>query len=339
MPHARGVLWARFRITAAVIAAVAILSVVVYLLTGGTLLQSKATLYLDLPDATGLDAGSAVRVNGTTVGKVGSVRLSGSNDPNRVVRLILNVERAHLPDIPSDSTAQIGSEGAVGDKYVDISQGRSPVRIRAGGEIRYKAAPELLKSLDLQQFAQQLRSIDATLTGIEQGRGPVGELVVGTQVYDDIRKDLEVSDDAFRKATAPTTSVGRLLATDEDYRKIRDPLVQIDDRLARIQAGQGDAGHLLREDGQYTHLLEQTTGLRRSIADLRAQPLLTSDAQYVSWTRALQSYIRRVDRFNASPGFSSSIAYDNLTGLARDMRASMRDFRQNPKKYLRLHLF
>jgi len=71
MPHARGALWARFRVTVAALVAAAILSVIVYLLTGGTLLQEKTTLYLYMPDATGLGTGTPVRVNGTTVGKVG----------------------------------------------------------------------------------------------------------------------------------------------------------------------------------------------------------------------------------------------------------------------------
>src|SRR5579872_2275163 len=125
MPSARAITWARMRVAVVAIAAAAILAVVVYLLTGGTLLVEKATLYLYLPDATGLDPGSAVRVNGIGVGKVDAVDLSGSNQPDRVVRLILKIERTHLPDIPVDSTAQISSEGVTGDKYVDVTQGRS----------------------------------------------------------------------------------------------------------------------------------------------------------------------------------------------------------------------
>src|SRR5579864_5529670 len=99
MPAARGVAWARIRSTAVVVAGIAILTVLVYLLTGGTLLEEKSTLYLYIPDATGLDSGSPVRVNGTDIGKVRSVTLSGSSDPNRVVRLTLQVEREHLRDI------------------------------------------------------------------------------------------------------------------------------------------------------------------------------------------------------------------------------------------------
>lgn len=339
MPHARGVLPARFRVTVVVAAALAIVALIVYLLTGGTLLQQKVTVYLYVPDATGLAAGSAVRVNGTGVGKVAAVALSASNAPNRTIRLTLSVERNHLRDIPSNSTAQISAETAVGDKYVDVTQGNSSIPIGPGSEIRYQAAPEFAKTLDLQQFTERLRGIDATLADIQQGKTRVGELVVGNQLYKDLRKDLVDADRAFREATKADSSVGQLLYTDQAYRRISDPLARLDDRLARIETGQGDYGRLLREDGQYIHLEQQAAGLRQSIADLRARRFLAGDELYVSWNRALGSLMRRVDSVNTSDLFSNSLEYDNLAGFAGHLRDSLREFRQNPRKFLRIQLF
>lgn len=339
MPHARGAVWARFRVTVVAVVAIAILSVFVYLLTGGTLLQQKVTLYLLIPDATGLERGSAVRVNGTNVGKVGAVALSGSNEPNRIVRLTLSVEREHLRDIPVDSFAEISTDGAVGDRYVDVTQGKGVARIRPEAEISYKAQPELLKNIDLQQLVQQLRTVDATLTDIEQGKTLVGQLVVGTEMYNDMRKSLAELDRGFREATNATSAIGRLLTTDQVYRQISDPLVEIDDRLGRIQAGQGQFGRLLREDGQYTQLRDQAVSLRRSIADFRAQKFMASDETYAGWNRALGALIQQVDQINTSSAFNSSLAYDNLTGSARELRNSVHDFRRDPRKFMRIKLF
>lgn len=339
MPHARGVLLARFRVTVVAVAALVILGIIVYLLTGGTLLQEKATLSLYIPDATGVEAGSAVRVNGTGVGKVSKVGFSGSTQPTRIIRLTLSVERNHLRDIPSNSTAQISAETAVGDKYVDITQGNGAVPIRSGGELQYRTEPAVVKSLDLQQFTRRLRDVDATLADIQQGRSPVGQLVVGDQMYKDLRKDLVDAERAFREATNAGSRVGQLLYSDQVYRRISDPLVQMDDRLARIEAGQGDYGRLLREDGQYLHLQKQAAALRQSIAELRGGNFLKSDELYVSWNRELGSLIRRVDEINTGDLFSNSLGYDNLAGFAAHLRDSLRDFRQNPRKFLRVQLF
>ena len=332
-------MWARFRVTVVAIAAAAIVSVLIYLLTGGTLLTQKTMLYLYIPDATGLDSTSAVRVNGITVGKVEKVELSGSAGPTRVVRIIMKVEHDRLSDIPADSTAQITTEGSVGNQFVAITQGTAAARIQPNGEITYKAAPELLKTLDVQQFGQQLREADATLTDIEQGKSLLGQFVTGTEMYDSLRRSLEQIDRDFHKATTVTGQVGRIVRTDEVYRKMRDPIVEIDNRLARIQAGQDDLGRLLREDGQYASFRDQAASLRKTIADLRTQPFLTSDETYASWSQGLSSVIRSVDQFEASPEMRNSLTYDNLTGSLRELRGTMREFRENPKKFLRLKLF
>ena len=335
----RGVTWARFRVTVVAIVAAAILSVLVYLLTGGTLLTQKITLYLFIPDSTGLDPGSAVRVNGIGVGKVDKIELSGSSEPNRVVRLTLKVENDKLADIPADSTAQISTDGAVGNQFVAITQGTAAARIRPNNEITYRAAPELLKTLDVQTFARQLRDVDATLADIEAGKGLVGQFVVGTEMYEDLRRGLSDIDRRFREAVSVTSDTGRLLRTDEMYRRIRDPLAELDDRLSRIQAGQGDLGRLLREDGQYVRFREEAASLRKSIADLRASSFLTSDDLYTSWNQELASLAARIDEFEATPMLRNSMAYDNLSGSLHEIQNSVHDFRNNPSKFLRIKLF
>jgi len=78
-------------------------------------------------------------VDGIGVGKVRSVALSGSSEPNRVVKVTMTVERGRLASIPDDSTAQAASETMIGDKFVDISSGTSSRFISPGGEIGFRA--------------------------------------------------------------------------------------------------------------------------------------------------------------------------------------------------------
>jgi phospholipid/cholesterol/gamma-HCH transport system substrate-binding protein len=278
-------------------------------------------------------------VNGTGVGKVDKVELSGSAQPNRVIRITMKIENDKLSNIPVDSTAQITTEGAVGNQFVAITQGTAAARIRPNQEVAYKAAPELLKTLDVAQFAKQLRDVDATLTEIEQGKSPLGQFVLGTDMYEDLRRGLTRMDRDFREAIDVTTQTGQFLRTDEMYRRVQQPLLELDGRLARIQAGQGDLGRLLREDGQYVHFRDQAASLRKSIAGLRAQPFLTSDELYVSWNQELASLIRTVDQISAGPEWRNSMTYDNLSGSLHELQNSVHEFRTDPKKFLRLKLF
>src|SRR5580658_5369277 len=116
MPSARRVRWAEFRVISVSTVAIAILMTLVYLLTGGTLLEKKATLYLYIPDATGLSHESPVRVDGIDAGTVSTVVLTGSNNPLRIVKVTMRVELDRLAAISTDSMTQISADTLVGDK-------------------------------------------------------------------------------------------------------------------------------------------------------------------------------------------------------------------------------
>src|ERR1035437_5963641 len=234
-------------------------------------------MYLYIPDATGLGLGAPVRVDGIGVGKVRSVALSGSTEPNRVVKVTLTVERDRLASIPDDSTAQIASETMIGDQFVDISSGTSRRFVSAGGEIVFKGSPDLLKTLDIGQFEKQLKIVSALLDDIEQGRSDLGQFVQGDQMYNDLRKRLSQIESGIRAAASTTSAVGHELHTDQLYQQISRPLIELDRSLARLQSGQGDASQLLRDSAQYDKLRSDTEDLRRSIADLRAAKLRSEE--------------------------------------------------------------
>lgn len=339
MPSAARVNWARFRVAAVSLVALLILGTLAYLLTGGTLLEKQTTLYLYVDDATALAAGSPVRVDGIGVGKVRSVKLSGLTEPSRVVRVTVSVERDRLASIPDDSIAQLSSETLIGDKFVDISSGISSRHIQPDAELVYKSQPAMLRSIDLAQFRTQLLALEAVMTDLEQGRSPVGAFIVGEQMYADLRRNLLGLLRGIRTASDTTRGLGRALYTDQPYRAISDPLVKLDQDLARIQSGQGAAGQLLRDSAQYEQLRSYLVDLRRSLADLQGGEFVQSDRLYADWNRQVASLIRTVDEVNAGSLFHTSLLYDNLNAAAGAMRNTLREFRENPRRYLRLKLF
>ena len=147
------------------------------------------------------------------------------------------------------------------------------------------------------------------------------------------------SQSGIRAAASTTSDVGRELHTDQLYRQISQPLVELDGSLARLQSGQGSAGQLLRDSAQYDKLRSEMADLRRSIADLRAAEPMRSDSLYADWNRRALSLIESVDAFNRSPAMTTSQVYENLNGVARELQDTVRDFRQNPRRYMRMKLF
>jgi phospholipid/cholesterol/gamma-HCH transport system substrate-binding protein len=335
MPSRERVNWARFRVFAVALVAFAILATLVYLVTGGTLLQEKATLYLYIPDATGLGPAAPVRVDGIGVGTVKSVGLSGSNDAKRVVKVTISVERARLASIPADSYAELSSDTMIGDQFVDITSGRSPNSIRPDSELTYKEAGTM-KSLDLRQFDKQLKEVDALLTDLEQGKSRVGQFVLGEEVYDSLKKRVGQMLGDIREATSRNTAIGQALYTDDLYRQISQPLVELDRTLAKFGSGQGSAGQFLTDPAQYEQIRAGIQDFEKTVRELHASEFIQKDRAYEQWNRSLASLIQSVDDLNADPLLVTSATYDNLNGAARSLRDGLRDLRTDPRKALRL---
>lgn len=339
MPSAGRVRWAKFRVTAVFVVSTAILCTLLYQLFGVALLAPKAVVYLYIPDATGLSGESPIRVDGIDVGRVSSVELSGSKQPTRVVKVTVSLQRDRLGSIPADSVAQISSDSLVGDKFVDVTSGKSPNPLLPDGEIIYKDQPELLRSLDLTQFTAELRLVDATLTDIELGRSEFGKFYQGTEFYNDLEGRLKELQKGILAAVSTTSMVGNLLNNDRLYRQIDDLLVSVDQAVAKLQSGQGVPGKLLRDSAQYDQMLAEAQGFRRSLEALRTNEFLQSDRAYVNISQWLAAMIQSVDEMNRSPELNSTLVYENLNAALRELRDSLRDFRQNPGKFLRVKIF
>jgi ABC-type transporter Mla subunit MlaD len=339
MPSEQRVRWARFRVTMMSIAALSILATLLSLLIGNTAFRPKAIVYVYLPDATGVARDSPVRVDGIEIGRVASIELSGLSDPNRVIRVTARVEAALLSTITEDSTAQTAADTLVGDKFVQITSGRSPNRVRSGAYIPFKGSPDLVKSIDLATFRKNLVEMDALLTEIEQGRSPLGQFVMGDQMYRDVTRRMQDLNRAIRTAASTTSSVGHELYTDALYRQVRKPFADLDQTLARIQSGQGPAGQLFRDNAQYEQLRAQAASLRDMIGYVRGLDLMQSSAMHDNLSRSIAAWIQTLDEFNATPAMETTAAYDNLTQMLKEIQRGSLEFRQDPRKFLRLGLF
>jgi phospholipid/cholesterol/gamma-HCH transport system substrate-binding protein len=339
VPSQERVLWAKTRVGAVAIAAVLILGTLMLLLTGGTLFEPKTTLYLYMPDAVSLAPDAPVRVDGIGVGKVESVELTGSNQPDHIVKVTMTIERDRLAAIPDDSTAQASADTMIGDKFVDIDSGKSSGRLHPGSTIAYKASTDMMKRLDVTQFQENVRQMGALLTDIEQGKSEVGRFVQGNEMYMTALKKVAALEAGVHALHDSTTDMGQAIYTDAMYRKVEAQIREFDQSLARIQSGQGALGQFLRDEGQYAQMRASVSQLRKMVQDVRAQDFFRSDQQYADWNKTVGQMIRNVDEFNATPIMVGTATYENLTGMAKAIGDQMKDFRGNPRKYLRLKVF
>ncbi len=344
MPSAQRVQWAKIRITVVIVSALSILAVLIYLLSGGRWLKPKTYLVTYISDATGLGQGSDVELNGVSIGTVESLRLTHSKDPNRVIEVRMKVQQEFLRHIPADSIITLDSETMLGDKYVAITMGKSPQPVRPGGELRFRPPTNLAKTIDITQFEAQLRSIDQIIRDIQEGNGPLGEFVTTDTMYRQVLNSVGDLESGLRAATNTESRLGHALYSAEEYQDISTFLSQLHDRLEQLQASS-----YIRNSAQYDGMRDQITRVRQMLADLNAGKgaggqFVTSDASYRAWNRQLTAWIASVDALNAGEGSMGQMlvnaqAYESLNGTVRNLQTTLKEFREDPRKFLRLKIF
>jgi len=326
------------------VAAFSVLTVLVYLLSGGTWLKPKAYLTTYIPDSTGLDAGADVQLNGVKIGTVESVALTRSKNPNSIVQVRMKIEEVYLPYIPEDSITSLDSANMLGDEYVDITMGKSPRPVRDGSTLRYPPPSSIMQNIDLRQFDAQLHTIDQILQDMQGGKGPLGEFITSDALYRQFVAGADKLEKQMHAATGSQSQLGQALYHATMYDQLSASFRQLDDRLAQIQANP-----LLRNTTQYDQIRDQLGQVRHTLADLNSGKgaggqFIASDAQYVEWNRLLTGWIENVDAMASGEGsvgqmISNAQTYESLNGQLREIENFIKELRGDPQKFLRVKLF
>src|SRR5580698_7951108 len=108
----------RMRLALLVLIGAVLSSTEMYLLAGGAgdFLDRKTTLTTYMPDAAGVTTESEVRLSGIHIGDVRKIELSGSLDPNRIVRAEMQILTRYLKYIPADSLTDVNADTIVAVK-------------------------------------------------------------------------------------------------------------------------------------------------------------------------------------------------------------------------------
>ena len=331
--------------------ALTIVGVLIWLLTGGGigLFADKIDVKTYMPDATGLGVGGPVRLNGIQVGAVKRIAISHYLDVQRAVRVDLRVESRYAPRIPVDSQTSIGSDTLIGDKFVDIAAGKDHRTLVAGGELRSEPADTAADKADLiYSIHNSLRKINDILIAVASPDTPLGHYVMGDREYQSAIHSVEAFEASLRGLVAHGTPAGNVVFG-TNYSKWDKSIRSIDDTLAAIQRGEGSAGRLYTSDDQYNQMLAKVRDLRKSIADFRAQVAKTGaslqdDEAYRKLTRMLADIDRSLAAINRGEGqfgqlLTSPQMYESLAGSLNNLDAFLKDFRANPRKYLRAKIF
>lgn len=356
MPSAKKVTWAELRVGITASVAVVLVGILIYLLTGKrNFFAHDVMLYTYMQDAAAVAVGAPVRINGILAGRIDKVGLSGpqERDPRKTIRIDMAVEEKYLEQIPDDSTTAISAENLLGAKFINIKRGKSLNAVKAGATLGNEETHEIEEVMSsffpLLTSAQQiLKRVDKIVETVETGKGSIGKLLVDEEIYNRFNKLLVEVQKSAEALNSGKGTVGKLLYDDSLYQEFRAPVQRIDKILEKIEQGEGTAGKLLRDPAVYNELQKNLVVMRALLEDLQAGKgtagkLLKSDELHQQVTGLIQRMDVTMDKLNSGQGTLGQLLvnpqlYQTLDSTTREVQGLMKDFRSNPKKFLRIKL-
>lgn len=362
MPGTSKTKWAQLKVGMMAIAAFTLLAILIFLLSGGQgFFRTRSSLYMYLNDSAAIASSAPVRLNGILVGEVSNVALSGSPDPDRVVKITLAVDDAFLRDIPVDSQAEVSQETLLATKYINIKRGQSTETVKGGAEIKSLSRGDFNDVIQqgnsaLNSLDAVLKKLDAVVSDVQEGHGTIGKLLVDDTLY---KKILAIADAGQQigsegqklvaNLNSDSNSVGKLLHDNNElYGQIHDGLAKMNTILDGINNGEGTVGQFMKNPAVYDDAREVLTQVRQLLAGIEegqgtAGKLIKSDEMHNQITGTLKRVDTLLDKINNGQGTISELLnnpqlYESLNGTTREMQGLIQDFRANPKKFLHIKL-
>jgi phospholipid/cholesterol/gamma-HCH transport system substrate-binding protein len=346
--------WSQLKVGLVAIAALLIAAAFIFLLTSKQgLFTSYATLRTYMSDASGLQDGTPVRLNGINVGYLDKLQLTNSPNTNRAVELALQVQEKYLKDIPVDSLAQIAAANLLGEEFINITKGKSQQHVQPGAELQSAPTqniPELMASMTnlLTSFQTIVNRVDNLMAGVEQGKGTLGKFLNDPELYNRAVGITSEAQQLLTDARKGGGTLSKLIYDPSLYNDLQSPIKRIDAILADLQAGKGTAGKLMSDPALFNELTGIGDQIKALLTDLQAGKgtagKLLKDDQIAQRLDGLLAQLETtMDKINAGQGTAGQFLdnpqlYDAMTGATREFQDLAKDIRKNPKKFLRIKL-
>jgi phospholipid/cholesterol/gamma-HCH transport system substrate-binding protein len=356
MPHRNQLTWGELRVGIFVLAGLTLLIVAIFYVTGFGVLTAKYRLVTYLPEVAGLTTGAPVRIDGIDVGNVDRLVIntpkdSSQPDHNRNIEVIMRIDSKYKENIRIDSTASLITEGLLGNRYVNISRGFKGSPLQDGQEVPGQGENGITELLAQgAALAQHLNGlsdqIEGLITDVRAGKGSLGKFVTNDDAYNKIVDVGDKMDAIMANIQAGQGVFGKLYTSDELYTKSKDSLTHINNILGAVENQKGTAGKLIYSSELHDSASRLFTKGNTMFDNIQSGKgtfgkLYTDDTLFGTWKQAGTNLSTATAKFNDNNStfgkmFNDPALYDNLTGATADLRLLLNDFRQNPKKFLRV---
>ena len=356
MPSQKQLKWSQLKVGLTVLAASITLAVLILLMSGtGGIFTHKILLKAYFDNAGGLREGAPVRLQGVDIGNVTRIRVVP--DPRlklTPVEVRMKVNTKFHENLRRDSTTTLATAGVLGETYIDIdsAQAKGP-EVQEGDTLPTREAPQIedvvrASQSTLQNLQSLEQRVDRILAFVESGQGSIGKVIYDPGLYNRLNSTVAQFQQLVADVSNGKGSIGKLLVDDELYRNANNTISKLNAIIDDINAGKGSAGKLLKDPALYDTAQATIANVKQLTDDINAGKgpigMLAKDQEFAAKLKNTMSKLSDLmDRLNSGQGSIGKLlqddsVYNHTDDLLQETRELIKAVRQNPKKYLTIHL-
>jgi len=353
LPSQKQLKWSQLKVGVTVIVAAITLAVLILLMSNtGGVFTKKITLKSYFDDANGLREGAPVRLSGVDIGNVKGIRVVAR--PLTPVEVTMKVNTKYGFSLHKDSKTLLSTAGVLGETYINIdsSQAKEPAA-QDGDTLRSAEVPgyeEVMRAgqSTLQNMDALLKRADRIIAFVESGQGSIGKLIYDPSLYNRVNSTVNEFQNLVKEISQGEGSLGKLINDDELYQKANGTIDKVNKMIDDLNAGNGTAGKLLKDPSLYNNANQTIANFKQLSDEINSgKGSIGKMAKDQEFANKLQNTVDRLssvmDKIDNGSGSMASFlrdpaVYNNTNKLLTDTQELIKAIRQNPKKYLTIHL-
>jgi phospholipid/cholesterol/gamma-HCH transport system substrate-binding protein len=320
---------------------------------------NKGTIRIVMSDVVGLKVGAPVWLAGVDVGLVTDILFADPKSSNEV-SIDIEVDTEALKKIGTDSKISIKTRGLMGEKYVDILPSKKysekPPAVLQGTSVA---------KLDdvIQKAGDTFDKVNRIVDNIDKGKGTLGKLNKDEALYSNISRLTVEMKELIVTINRGEGTLGKLNRDPEPYNKLISILNRADRTLQDIQSSEGTLNKLIYDKSLYTKLTalaDKSIQAADDVRDLNKKimskegtvGLLLNDREFydkgISLLTKAESSVKAIEEVTAKVKGGEGTAgrlvndkalYDKMNKMVDDLDALVKDFKEDPRKYIKFSVF
>jgi phospholipid/cholesterol/gamma-HCH transport system substrate-binding protein len=286
---------------------------------------------------------------------VKSVRVT--SDPKHAdqpIEVVMRINREFQPYVRNDAKATIMTQGVLGEAFVDISNvGAKGPPVQDGAilpSINEPGLQDVVRSSQttLQNFNVLVRRVDGIVAEIEGGKGSLGKFINDPVFFNRATTILNQVQGMLNDVSAGKGTIGKLLTDETLAKKLEADVDKLSQMVDDINSGKGNLGLLVKDDTFMKNANQTVVKVNKLVDDVNsgrgALGRLTKDEELAN---KLQNTINKLsaiaDKLESGQGSAGKFIndpsfYNNTDQLLIESRNLVKAIRENPKKYLTIHM-